>query len=74
MARQRAAASPLPPLFVWNERKRIGELERQRDGLKTRMQRMPPRSRRRLHAESEIAVLTRQILAAEVSLERSTLQ
>lgn len=59
------------PLLDWPELERIRELRRVRDALRARMLRMPPRSRRRLHAEDDLATITLQILAAELSLWRS---
>lgn len=59
------------PLLDWPELERIRELRRVRDALRTRMLRMPPRSRRRLHAEADLAAITLRILAAEIQLRRS---
>lgn len=70
MPRRRPAAPA--PLLAWPELQRLGELAHRHQALSARMHRMPPRSRRRLRAESEIAALTRQILALEVNLRRQS--
>ena len=63
------APSPLP-LLAWPELQRIAEMECRRAALHQRMLRMSPRSRHRLRAESEIAALTREILALDITLRR----
>ncbi|QIB34770.1 hypothetical protein [Ancylobacter pratisalsi] len=68
MPRRRPAAPA--PLLAWPELQRLGDLARRHQALTTRMHRMPPRSRRRLHAESEIAALTRQMLTLEMQMRR----
>lgn len=68
MSRARAASPEMPPLLALEVRGRLSVLTRERHELLRRLSRIAPRSRRRLDAEREIALLTRQILAAELSL------
>lgn len=56
------------PLLDWVELERIRELHRLRDALRARMNRMPPRSRRRWEAEQDLERVTLQVLIAEIQL------
>ncbi|MFC6495904.1 hypothetical protein [Ancylobacter dichloromethanicus] len=58
----------MPPLLALEARGRLSVLTRERYELLRRLVRIAPRSRRRLDAERQVALLTRQILAAELAL------
>ncbi|CAA0086977.1 Uncharacterised protein [Starkeya nomas] len=68
MPRARDQHPDMPPLLALELHGRIGGLIRERHDLLKQMSRMAPRCRRRLDAERAVAALTRQILAAEISL------
>lgn len=68
MHRARTSSPEMPPLLALEVCGRLSVLTRERHELLRRLSRIAPRSRRRLDAEREIALLTRQILAAELAL------
>lgn len=68
MHRARTSSPEMPPLLTLEVCGRLSVLTRERHELLRRLSRIAPRSRRRLDAEREIALLTRQILAAELAL------
>lgn len=57
-----------PPLMAWDERRRLGQMLRERESLRARLQHIDPRSTRRIAAEKQLAALTTEILAAELRL------
>ncbi|GLK85709.1 hypothetical protein [Ancylobacter defluvii] len=66
----RAGTPSTLPLLAWPELQRIAEMECRRAALHRRLLHMAPRSRHRLRTESEIAALTREILALDITLRR----
>ncbi|MBS7539743.1 hypothetical protein [Ancylobacter lacus] len=72
MSRALPASPALPPLLAWEMAKQLRSLRAEREGLLARLQRIDPRSTRRLAIERQLAALTTDILAAEVRLNGGT--
>ncbi|CAA0128985.1 Uncharacterised protein [Starkeya nomas] len=68
MARVRDQHQELPPLLAVEVRGRLSLLVRNRHELLKQINRMAPRSMRRLAAERDLARLTHEIIAADLAL------
>lgn len=68
MHRSAAALTPPPPLVAIAERRRIGEMLRERALLQADLLRLVLRRCRRVEIERRIAQITHDILAAEIAL------
>ena len=58
------------PLLVWHEQAEVDRLQRERDGLKARINALKPFAHKRLELEYRLKVLTARQLALQTEMTR----